>query len=936
MVISNPQSENDYMKDTAAERRRLNREKPPLVQLKLLAKSMRWKRALEILHQLIDEGFEGFSDDDIEAAFQCTLTTLGNCRRWEIARDILQTMHKHGAVVNEMSYKITLRACANANQWKPALELLDEMEEKGFHIDQVAYGTAINACAKARKYKKASELLQSMLDSGMRPSQITYNNVLSAYARSGKWEETMDRVKAMPEYGLYPDACTYNNVILACERAGQWESALETLNVMEQNGIGPDVVSYNTVISACTKCKRANEALEIFRQMESKGVEPDTITYNSVISALASRGKWESAVELLEDLRSKPERGKVDHYTYNAAIHACANGLQWELALELLSGMKEQGVCPDTYTYNTVLNAMGRAGEHIAARSLLESMTKNGPWPDSVSYSVVVTACERANDWEAAVLTFQELRESGKRVTRHCVSSVIIALGKGGQVDAALDIFYNMRNDGLKPNTHCFSAILRVCERHNKVDEALKLLDMMEASKNAHLYAYTVTIHACEAAGRFEDACSVIERMQKMGDSIEKSHLDMQLDKVSLSQWHRCLKLLGGRDPELENETTYRAAVTSCARVGHWREAKALVEKMETLGYECDNLIYSAVIGALEVGGQKEKALELFHTMVKEGVDIDAVSATSALAACAELKEADEANKILNMAIKADVVPTKKMFIYAVRASAGANTPCKDNVINYLYLMKNYHANPDEQIFVEAMKACNSKGEWEVVVRLLKEMQLEPFNVEPTERVYYTAMGILEENECFTEADKILNVAIKAGAIIDPAHQISLDFYSCRDITPGVVKVLTRRVVRYLPETLKNVGFEEDMVFITGIGQAGHPTFMAQKRPSVIEVLEEADPSINADKSFWNPGRVIVRTDELKRWFQAKQVHDEQGILMNGSSNSVHQDNMLQDLVKSNSIINLQDNNNNVQCHDSELSLKELDTEINAHEKGSL
>jgi len=850
---------------------------PPFSQLKKLSRSSKWRRSLELLHILIDDGFQGLTSDEAAHAFHCTLTTLGNAFQWAAAVELLQEMPRHHVVPVHLSYQLALRACHISGQWKPGLDLLHDMEAKGILPDQALYGRVIHSCARSKRDKEALHLLEQMSNHGMRVSLKTYNNVLSALAHCGKWAETITLLYKMPKYNLDPDICSFNTAILACERAGEWRAALKTLNSMEQAGVTPDVVSYNTVLSSCNKGKLAHEAIDVFTRMRSRGLQPDIITYNSLISALATRGRWEEAVELLEAVRQDPLLRGPDVVTYNAAIHACANGLQWELALDLVEQMKRTGITPNIYTYNTILHAVSRVGEHVAALDLLQSMHEKGPAPDTITYCSVITACMRAMDLESANSTFQQLRNSGHKVNSYALSPMILALGKAGKPQEALQMFDNMADFNITPNAHVCGSALSVCESYGWTEKALEILNCMEEAKCANAYAYMLAITACEQTGHFKEACRVMEKM-RVADAMKVVHTsniledsDTVHDRKTLSQWHRSLKLLSGEEPDLETETTYRAAVASCARVGNWHQAKALVGRMKTLGFAQDTLIYGALIGAFEVGGEWQQALKVHDEMVLAGIEEDSCSAASALASCAQLKQGQKAEQILTRTMEAGVLPTRKMFVYYLRSCAGFEEGCSEKVMTVLKLMVAKRADMDELVFVEAMKVCGTRGDWPFVVKMLKEMQRYPFNISPTEPSYFAAIDITESSGYSDEADKILDVGIKAGALQEVAGKLSLDLRCQRDISTHVMRVLTRRVARNLKATLELTGTEQDLVIVTGIKRGSHVAFLSHLRPAVIEELEKSDPPIHADPNFWNRSKVFIPSKELNRWLTAVQ-----------------------------------------------------------------
>mmetsp|Transcript_15637 Transcript_15637/g.33842 ORF Transcript_15637/g.33842 Transcript_15637/m.33842 type:complete len:1028 (-) Transcript_15637:2196-5279(-) len=521
--------------------------------VKTMCRSGSWRRARSLLLETVAKAsVEGSVTDGSSGE------TAGVAGNDEDDNSIADTEPSDKADSNTTmsieAYNAVISGMKGERMWKDALQFLSLMEK--------GHAGANNNLEKMRKEDKTAVVSSNPHP---QPTLVTYNHALEACVSSAEAEQAVRLLMSMRDKGMEPSPHTFELVVRGLLKRSQWRRALQVLDLMEEWGVPQSTRIFNTVISACTKAREVGQAMDLLKKMRSANIKPDVVTYNAILSACASTGRWKDALRLLQQCQREPGVSP-DIITYTNAMRACARARKYKDALELLEVLQDLGLKPDVYCYTAAIDACAKGRMWRKALELLSEMKDRGVAPNEVTYSVAITACGNGGQWRHAMNLLNQMREKGLKINVITYSSTISALAKGAR---------RVRDDSTDGTAGDELWV-----------KALDLLDQMKKEGvEPDAYSYSGAISACASAGRWEEALDLLATMKKGGPKTRP------------------------------NKITYTAAISACGRAGEYEHALRLFEDMRNDGIAADRISYNAVVSALRVGQQAEKAYEIWGEM---------------------------------------------------------------------------------------------------------------------------------------------------------------------------------------------------------------------------------------------------------------------------------------------------------------------------------
>ena len=461
-------------------------------------------------------------------------------------------------IISVDAYNAVMSAMKEEKQWKEALKLLSLMERGNGSNDKGSSG----GIAKTK-----NKTVDDVDRVHPRPTLVTYHHALEACASSAESEQAVTLLMSMRDKGAEPTSHTFDLVVRGLLKRSQWRRALQLLELMEKWEIPQSTRIYNIIISACAKAREVGQAMALLQKMRTLNIKPDVVTFNALLSACASAGRWKDSMSLLQQCQREPGVDP-DIITYTNAIRACARARKYKDAVELLQVLQDLGLEPDVYAYTAAIDACAKGKMWRKALDILDEMRTRGVQPTEVTYSVAITACGNGGQWERAMELLNQMRMKGMSINVITYSSTISALAKAARRNMketasargsaeelsskALDLLEQMKKDGVEPDT----------------------------------YSYSGAINACASAGRWENALDLMAQMKKGGPKTRP------------------------------NRITYTGAISACSRAGEWEHALRLFDEMRNNGLQADRISYNAVVSALRIGMQSDRAYEIWGEML--------------------------------------------------------------------------------------------------------------------------------------------------------------------------------------------------------------------------------------------------------------------------------------------------------------------------------
>ncbi|XP_043698274.1 pentatricopeptide repeat-containing protein At3g23020-like [Telopea speciosissima] len=508
---------------------------------------------------------------------------------------------------------------------------------------------------------------------------------------------------------------------------------------------------------------------------------------------LKEQSSWERALEIFEWFKRKGFY-ELNVIHYNIMLRILGKAHKWNQIENLWDEMKTKKILPTNSTYGTLIHVYGKAGLKEEALLWLEKMNKQGIEPDEVTMGIVVQTYKKAGEFEKAKQFFKKW-SSGKAVddggrtattsainssahqphvsfSSHTYNNLIDTYGKAGQLKEASDTFAQMLKEGIVPNTVTFNTMIHICGNHGRLEEVTSLMQKMEELQcppNTRTYNILISLHAKHnnifmAASYFAkmkvaclepdpvsyrtllyafsirhmvmEAETLVSEMDKRGLDIDEftqsALIRMYIDAGMLQQswcWFERFHLSGKMTSEC-----YSANIDAYGERGHTLEAEKVFICCQERKKLCV-LEFNVMIKACGIGGEYDKACQLFDSMGSHGVLADRCSY----------------NSLIQILSSADL-PQKAMHYVRKMQEAGLVTDC----IPYSVVISS---------FVKL-------GQLEMAESLFKEMIA--FGVHPDVVVYGVLINAFADTGNGKEAMRYIDAMRDAGIPGNPVIYNSL------------------------------------------------------------------------------------------------------------------------------------------------------------------
>jgi pentatricopeptide repeat domain-containing protein 1 len=520
--------------------------------------------------------------------------------------------------------RAVLRACTENESYQTALSLFDDIRNGCFGpnvaLDETCYNILLAACPNADETKKLireMNLSRRHRKGAIPPSKVSYTRAISVCRKSKDVDSALYFLKHAQDNGVPPDLQMYTAAIWVAAEAENIRCATKLFREMKEKGILPSLITYNGLITAYARKGDADAALELYFAALNDGVETSRPTSALLASTLRKMGEADTRIKSIEKVISSSPGDELDSQSLGPILI---------LAIETYASLGR--VKDALYTFHTIqipcdvgcLRAITCAlsvnpdywSEAVAIIHSSDTVVGLAPsYIDPVSLGYAMIACSKANKWEEALVLFRLYGDW--KTPNVALNSLISACGRSGRADIALEVL----NDMYKPDLLSYRKAMIACNQaehearrvavksgstrsNNENQEfqwwecALSLLRRMkEDGLKPDMPTYSSAISACEAAGKWQRALSILQT------AIQDSHDD------SLNLY------------------CFNAALAACEKGGAWVEALDLFERMKQMngkGLSPNVVTYGSLILALENAGQKEMALSLFRDAMRKDV----------------------------------------------------------------------------------------------------------------------------------------------------------------------------------------------------------------------------------------------------------------------------------------------------------------------------
>ncbi|CAJ1401757.1 unnamed protein product [Effrenium voratum] len=316
---------------------------------------------------------------------------------------------------------------------------------------------------------------------------------------------------------------------------------------------------------------------------------------------------------------------KATAVAFGRAIGANAREAQWREALELLTRAEALELQVNLISYNAAANACEKAERWPEVLDLVGGLNDKSLQGDRFSLSSLLSALSAGHHWQAATRALSDRSFQPDAVAYNA------ALGGCSTASGwapGLELLEGLRQEGLQCNIFLLNSCLALRSSWARAVALLRL------GARWALEPTLVTRSAAMAAA-FERWPLALGQLSSL--SSHRPNLVIfktVLGSCAAGGWQPALALLFQAAPRHLRSLPSRScseALGACARHGEWQQALAALRALEELQVELNVVSYTSAISAC--AGQWEQALLAFEHL-RSSIQASVVSYNSAISSC--------------------------------------------------------------------------------------------------------------------------------------------------------------------------------------------------------------------------------------------------------------------------------------------------------------
>ncbi|KAH9604748.1 hypothetical protein KSS87_014487, partial [Heliosperma pusillum] len=719
---------------------------------------------------------------------------------------------------NLMGYNLMLRVLGMRGDWEGAEKLIDEMtSQSNCELEVRVFNTIIYACSKKGVVDVGAKWFRMMLDSNIEPNVATFGMLMGLYQKGWNLEESefafahMRKLNVMCQsaysamitiytrLGLHIKAeevihlLVKDNVVLNLEnwlvmlnsysQQGKLEEAERVFASMNEAGIPPNIIAYNTLITGYGKSSNMIAAEQTFQNLQHMGLEPDETSYRSMIEGWARYGSYEKAkwyYERLKDMGFTPNSSNLFSLINLQAKHQDEDG-----AVRTVDDMLKMG-CQPVSILGSLIQAYDKAERFDMLPLILRGPLYDHVLVNQTASSILVMAYVKHSLVEYAIKLLKVKKWKDLAFEDNLYHLLICTCKELGHLENAVKIFTHMTKTD-KPNLHIMSTMIDIfciMDRFADADSTYQLLKTSGLVMD--MVAFSIVVRMYVKAGSLEDACLVVNEMEKQGNIIPDTYLLRDMFRV----YQRCNK----RDKISElyytilkrgvtwDQEMYNCVINCCAHAVPVDELSKLFDEMIQRGFTPNTITYNVMLDVYGKSRLFNKAKKVFSMAKKQGLcdiisyntlvaaygknkDFNSMTRTvelmqfdgfavsleaynSMLDAYGKERQMEDFRNVLQRLKKSSTVSDQ--YTYNILINIYGEQGWIDEVASVLKELKDYGPGPDVCSYNTLIKAYGIAGMAEDAVSVIKEMREK--GIEPDRITYMNLISALRRNDMFLES----------------------------------------------------------------------------------------------------------------------------------------------------------------------------------------
>ncbi|KAI5058887.1 hypothetical protein GOP47_0027057 [Adiantum capillus-veneris] len=597
----------------------------------------------QVVHnQIVEAGV--VMDVTIENAL---IHMYGKCNRLEDAHKVFDDM-MHRDVV---SWNALISSYVKHGHGLLAIDLFMKMCARNIAPCDITFSCLLKACSQLEDVQTGRFIHERLVFSGLESDTVIANTLIDMYAKCGKLQEAQSIFNCLQARSLV----SWGAMISGYARQGCGLLALRVFNDMLQEKIKPNRVVLSCVLKACGYENVRCQGMFVHYVIIRSNLESEITIGNALVDM------YIACDSILDAQRVFTRLSQKDGTSWNAMISGYAQQGYYILALELFQKMQQAGFDLCKPLALCIIKVCTSVGEMVQGMILHLLLVETGQESDVMIQNTLVDMYAKCGSLEDAQKIFDTLQD------RNLVSwsALISGYAANRQGQRALDTLAEMQQEGKVANDVIYLSIMRVCVNNGELEQGRLIhdqiiraeLESLPLVSNMIIYMYTdcgsldegrkvfdnLPVRDVVSWGVMMDGCArnkdgflaleLFEKMQKEGIQPNKVIFTLVLKSCGITGSIEQGRLVhdqvidSGIEADVEIGTTLIDMYGSC---GSLSEACKLFNMLPRQ----DVFSWNALIAGYSQHGYGKLALQCFQDMQGQGLQPDAWTLTSVLAAC--------------------------------------------------------------------------------------------------------------------------------------------------------------------------------------------------------------------------------------------------------------------------------------------------------------
>ncbi|PSR91350.1 Pentatricopeptide repeat-containing protein [Actinidia chinensis var. chinensis] len=583
--------------------------------------------------------------------------------------------------------------------------------KESYHIS--VGNSVISLYSESRETEAAEIVFRRMVHKDV----ISWNSMINGFASNGMILEAFDLLHEMQLIGsVQPDAVTIVTVVPVCAELLLLREGRSVHGFAVRRGMVSDLSVLNSLMDLYLKCNNVKAAELLFNPMPYR----DLTSWHTVISGYSQNGYSREAQTLFKELLRQCSQCSVS--TLLAVLSSCSSTESLEFGKSIHCWQLKLGFSNNHLAINSLMFMYINCGDLKASLSLLSQISAMA---DTACWNTVIAGCTQNGHFRTALETYNLMRESH---VSHDSITLVNVISACGNLELELEgkLLHGLAFKTLEgTDTRVQNVLITMYGRLGEIESA-KLVFTFSCNRN--LCSWNCMISALSQNKNGKRALELFQSLEFEPNEITISSVLSACTQLGLLRHGKQIHAYVFRFDFHTNYFISAAFVDMYSNCGRLDIALKIFQNLP----EKSVAAWNSMISAFGFHNKGQKAIEVFHEMVKSGTNPTKTTFINLLSACSHLGLVEEGRWYYDhMMDEFGVEPSTEHLVYMV------NMLGRSGRLEEAYdFIKRMRKQPDPGVWGALLSACNYHGD----LVMGREVAGILFGLEPENVGYYVSL----------------------------------------------------------------------------------------------------------------------------------------------------------------------------------------------------